>query len=423
MANPLVNTPPAMADEGTIPMLAASSVPTWASSPPSRTSPSKQKARNPRAQRKRSRRETLSKGKDVHLTGPLSELTKNLLDVPIKDMETWVHRSVDDRLREAQEKKKISRPMNSFMLYRSAYTDRAKRLFGENNHQIVSKATGKSWNMEPKDIREKYEALARIERDNHAATHPDYKFKPQKGELLRARGELTPPSSTVSGPIGDLDNLTDWEDSDYPQTSFTSSHLRSQSFDVDYASSTRGSTPFDPHDSFMSQNSYITSSWTSSYPPQVVPIVQPSALHGSIIEDVHFRRGSPLPHNLQYSSSSGLAGLPGATHHELLQPQPTYPLPCPIIDGGHMDPQLLNYDHDYSGLPVPRGAAKPTSSSPYPVWDEPASHCYLTASAPTSTSPAPYFGHMGSTYLTRNPSWDPSPHDPSSELEPWLETH
>lgn len=404
-------------------MLSSSSAPSWAS-PPSKQKSSK----SPRQQRKRTRRETLSKAKDVHLNGPLSELTKHLTDVPIKDMKSWVHRSVEERLKEAADKKKVSRPMNSFMLYRSAYTDRAKRLFGENNHQIVSKATGKSWNMEPKHIREEFEELARIERDNHAATHPDYKFKPQKADLFRARGELTPPSSTVSGPIGDAGSPIDWDDSDYPPAPLTLHHHRSHSFDVDYANSTRESTPFDSHDSFMSQNSYLSSSsWNTSYPSEILPTVQPSALHGSIIEDVHFRRDSPLPQDVHYGTSNGLASLPGAIHHELLQPQPTHPLPGRVLESGHMDPQLLAYEHGPNGLPVTSGAMYQDPSSTYPVWDEPGSNCYLTASAPSgASSPAPYGpSQVSSAYLPsvhRNPSWDPSKHDPSSaELEPWLE--
>lgn len=407
-----------MADDSAVGMMSSPAMSSWASPSPS-GSPASRAAQkgSPRKQRKRSRRETLSKGKDVHLTGPLSELTKHLTDVPIKDMDAWVRRGPDERRREAEKKKKVARPMNSFMLYRSAYADRAKKLFGEKNHQVVSVATGKSWNLEPKHIRAKYDELSRIERENHAATHPDYKFKPQKGDLLRARGELTPPASTVSDPIGDLGSPSDLDDPDYMAPSY-SLHHRSRSFNVDYANSTRASTPFDSNDSFMSQSSYATS-WGTSYPPHGLPTVQPSALNGSIIEDVHFRRASPLPHEPQYTSS-GLAGLPGASHHELLQPQPTHPLNGRVVESGHMDPQLLNYDHVPHGLPVVTGASYPASSSPYPVWDE-----YLNTSG--TSSPAPYnHPQVGNAYLPsmqRNPSWDPSQHDPNNvELDPWLET-
>lgn len=409
-----------MADEGAAGLMSSPAMSTWTSPSPSGSPASRATSKgSPRKQRKRSRRETLSKGRDVHLTAPLSELTKHLTDVPIKDMDSWVRRGADVRQREAETKKKVARPMNSFMLYRSAYADRAKKFFGEKNHQVVSVATGKSWSLEPKHVRDKYDELSRIERENHAATHPDYKFKPQKGDLLRARGELTPPASTVSGPIGDLGSPSDFDDSEYIAPSFPLHH-RSHSFDVDYTNSTRASTPFDSHESFMSQSSYATP-WSASYPPHGLPTVQPSALNGSLIEDVHFRRSSPLSHEAQYTSS-GLAGLPGASHHELLQPQATHPLNGRVIESGHMDPQLLNYDHVQHGLSPVTGASYPAPSSPYPVWDD-----YLTTSAPSGiSSPAPYNHPQVSNAclpsMQRNPSWDPMQNGPNSaELDPWLE--
>lgn len=403
-------------------MMSSPSLSTWGTPSPggSPVSQTSQKG-SPRKQRKRSRREALSKGKDVHLTGPLSELTKHLTDVPIKDMETWVHRSRAERQREAEKKKKVARPMNSFMLYRSAYADRAKILFGEKNHQVVSVATGKSWSMEPKHIRDKYDELSRIERENHAATHPDYKFKPQKTDLLRARGELTPPASTVSGPIGDIGSPSDLDDSDFMGSSFALHH-RSRSFGVDYGHSTRASTPFSSHHSFTSQPSYV-STWTTSYPPHGLPTVPPSALHNSIIEDVHFRRPSPLPQEASFTSS-GLAGLPGAAHHELLQAQPTHPLNSRIIESSPMDPQLLSYDHIPHGLPV-TDADYPTSPSLYPVWNELDNRYLATSAPPVTTSPALYNhpqGNAGLVSMQRNPSWAPNQHESNHvDFDSWIE--
>lgn len=72
--------------------------------------------------------------------------------------------------------------MNSFMMYRSAYAERTKMWCLQNNHQVVSSVSGESWPMEPPEIRELYIEYARIERDNHAKAHPDYKFSPAKNE-------------------------------------------------------------------------------------------------------------------------------------------------------------------------------------------------------------------------------------------------
>lgn len=351
-------------------------------------------------------------------------------DIPIRDMETWVHRSALDRLNEVTvngEIRKIKRPMNSFMLYRSAYAERAKSLLGQINHQVVSRAAGLSWKtFEPAHIRDKYEELARIERENHAAAHPEYKFRPSRGPLVNTRnGELTPPLSTASGPIADTGSPTDWEDSEYALAP-SLLHHRSHSFEG-YETSSRSSTPYDSPDSFMGQSSYLSSPWNTSYP--ALPTVQPSVLHSmGHIEDVHFRRASPQPQEAQYGTSSGLAGLPGATHHELLQPQPAHPLPGPVADGGHLDPQLLSYPSDANGLLVTSGPVYPQTSNTYPLWDqEPANGYYLTTSTPSGTSTSAPFNHpqVENAYLPnmqREPSWGQKYHDPSgTELEPWLD--
>lgn len=428
MPDRLAHTPPA---EGPVPL----GLPLASWSSPSRRrvpSPRTRSGRASRRQRARSGTDTTSAARDARVSridGPLSELTKHMADIPIRDMETWVHRSALDRLNEVTvngEIRKIKRPMNSFMLYRSAYAERAKCLLGQTNHQVVSRAAGLSWKtFEPAHIRDKYEELARIERENHAAAHPEYKFKPSRGPLVNTRnGELTPPLSTSSGPIADAGSPTDWEDSEYALAP-SLLHHRSHSFEG-YATSSRSSTPFDSPDSFMSQSSYLSSPWNTSYPVHGLPTVQPNMLHGT--GHIEFRCATPLPQEVQYGTSSGLAGLPGATHHELLQPQPTHPLPDRIADAGHMDPQLLSYPSDVNGLPVTSGPAYPPTSSPYPLWgQEPANNYYLTTSTPSGTSsPAP-FNHpqVGNAYLPnmqREPSWDQKYHDPSgAELEPWLD--
>ncbi|KAJ5595363.1 uncharacterized protein N7459_001571 [Penicillium hispanicum] len=429
---PNVNTPPMTTDEDHLPSRLASSSPSFTSpSRPRVPTPKAKLSRSPRESRARSRRETSKAMREPHLQGPLSEVTKHMIDVPLKDMKTWVYRSVEERKREVNQKGKISRPMNSFMLYRSAYAERTKKLLSQSNHQVVSRAAGQSWAIEPKEVRDMYEELARIERDNHATSHPEYKFKPQKGPVaLKRMGEMTPPSPITSGPVVDPGSPTDWEDSEYSLAP-SSLHSRSQSFDVDYLSKSRSSTPFDGHDSVLGPGGYLGSSWNTSYPSQSLPTVQPSALHGlgSHVEDVHFRHASPLPHDISFGSSNGLAGLPGASHDDLLQPQPTHPMAGRMIGSGHMDPQLLSYEHDSTGLPVTTGAEFHPVSNPYPVWgDEVGGNCYLTTSAPSGTSsPAPY-GHpqLGNIYvpgLQRNPSWDASQHDPNGINEgDWLDT-
>lgn len=126
------------------------------------------------------------KGEVPVLTAPLSELTKSYHDIPLKDMDEWVNRSVETRLKECSKKEGwIPRPMNSFMLYRSAYAERTKHWCLRNNHQVVSSVSGMSWPMEPPEIRERFIEYARQERENHAKAHPGYKFSPAKTDASR----------------------------------------------------------------------------------------------------------------------------------------------------------------------------------------------------------------------------------------------
>ena len=136
--------------------------------------------RSPSPRVKKSRAAKAGKSDAPVINDGLSVLTADY-DTPVKDMNAWVNRSVATRMAEIEKKNGyISRPMNSFMLYRSAYAERVKRFCKENNHQIVSKVSGASWPQEPKEIRERYEKYASIERGNHAAAHPNYKFAPNK---------------------------------------------------------------------------------------------------------------------------------------------------------------------------------------------------------------------------------------------------
>lgn len=146
------------------------------------------RAPSPRKRPPRKRAGKASKGGPI-IDQPLSVLTEGY-DVPVRDMEKWANRPVEDRMQEAAKKNGyIPRPMNSFMLYRSAYAERVKRFCKENNHQVVSQVTGASWPLEPEEVRKKYERLALLERDNHQAAHPEYKFAPNKSGKKRGRDD------------------------------------------------------------------------------------------------------------------------------------------------------------------------------------------------------------------------------------------
>ncbi|BAE54910.1 unnamed protein product [Aspergillus oryzae RIB40] len=190
-----VNTPPSTSDECIVAERTSSA---W----PQRSANRKAKSGRGSGGRKP---KTLHAGDGPSLPGPLSELTKHLTHVPIRDMESWVHRPIEVRRQEVTKKNgKVARPMNSFMLYRSAYTERTKKWLGQNNHQVVSVAVGHSWKMEPPEIRNKFEVLANIEKKNHVKAHPGYRFSPKKDhrrgdDRRNSRLDHTPDSSPGLG--------------------------------------------------------------------------------------------------------------------------------------------------------------------------------------------------------------------------------
>jgi hypothetical protein len=266
---------------------------------------------------------------------PLSELTKDY-KTPVRDMSVWANRPVEERMAEVDRKKGyISRPMNSFMLYRSAYADRVKQFCKENNHQVVSQVTGASWPLEPKEIRQFYEQLAITERDNHQAAHPNYKFAPNKAGKRTRRDE------------DDSDSDGEWEGS-------TKSSKRSRQYDSRSASS----TPFDEGAAryAYSMPASNLSAYEMSNPYGQVPvIVGPYGMPGEYyqtttttapyagqVSDLKFQvMDDPFP---QYQTSMGLVGMPHAGHHELLT---SHPGQAVSIQGDILDPRLGQSESDF----------------------------------------------------------------------------
>ncbi|GLA79130.1 hypothetical protein AtubIFM55763_002051 [Aspergillus tubingensis] len=149
---------------------------------------------------------------NLDLPCPLSELANGTPHTPVRDMCAWVDRPVETRHQEAlQRHGKIPRPMNSFMLYRLAYSDRAKFWLAHDDHQAISILTGRSWKMEPPHIRKQYKTLAVMEKQKHAEAHPTYRFSPSNkkkrsrtarpgSQKLVLRSEAFPKDSRSSQP-------------------------------------------------------------------------------------------------------------------------------------------------------------------------------------------------------------------------------
>ncbi|KAI0596261.1 hypothetical protein F4775DRAFT_594499 [Biscogniauxia sp. FL1348] len=131
--------------------------------------------------------------KEVDLEAPLSVLCQDveLAEGPDVDIGEYVRRSPEQRRAEvaASKDQKIKRPMNAFMLYRKAYQNRTKALRKQHNHQFISQVCGVGWNMEPQDLRDHFDELAKVERENHRLAFPDYKFSPTKNPAPKKADE------------------------------------------------------------------------------------------------------------------------------------------------------------------------------------------------------------------------------------------
>jgi hypothetical protein len=114
------------------------------------------------------------------------------MEVPMKDIEAHVNRSKEQRLKELEQSNGyVKRPMNSFMLYRSAFADRTKHWCKQNNHQVVSSVAGESWPLESDELRSQFDQWAKTERQHHQEAHPNYKFSPSKSSNKRRKGDVS----------------------------------------------------------------------------------------------------------------------------------------------------------------------------------------------------------------------------------------
>ncbi|KAI1328292.1 hypothetical protein F5Y16DRAFT_419975 [Xylariaceae sp. FL0255] len=182
----------------------------------------------PRTTRRKAKKMNDAFGDDqaLQLAAPLSVLVKNITNITDTDIEAYVKRSPEERRNEVAQSKtgKVKRPMNAFMLYRKAYQNRTKEWKkhddirrraerasegkpekGHDNHQVISQVCGISWNMEPQELRDWFDNLAKIERNNHKLAFPDYKFAPAKAKIKKPGGG-NGGSSNRHGDHGDSDD-------------------------------------------------------------------------------------------------------------------------------------------------------------------------------------------------------------------------
>ena len=285
-----------------------------------------------------------------------------MVDIPIKDTEAWVSRSLEDRRKEAERDRFIKRPSNSFILYRSAYAERARAFQKSANHQIVSSLAGESWAMEPQEIRDQYDDWARREREAHAAAFPEYKFQPQQnkgpGRKRKGRDDGDDSEEAVDEDASDLD-------SDYaynPRS--TARPVKSKKGKNTYreSSNTPGGTSLDEYDNLglKPPGLYTNTSYRFVSPGKPLPL-------GHLGNTQYYQTTSHPSQGytgMDYSNdmlakqenvadyhqpSAPVLGIPGAYHHELQSDD----IGQSILN--HVDPMLANYDHSQPGFELSNG--------------------------------------------------------------------
>ena len=309
---------------------------------------------------KKAKANKADKPKTPKLTAPLSVLTKDFANIPVRNMEEWVNRSPEVRRTEVEKRNGyVTRPMNSFMLYRSAYADRTKQWCLQNNHQVVSSVSGESWPMEPPEVRELYNGYAKIERVNHQNAHPTYKFSPSKASSVarKRKGEYSEEEDEMSG-LDDPD--AEWGPPNQRRSRGKST--RRQGREAGYPSNSSMTTGFDGQ-YFRPNNGMNKSTWEASNEGKPLPVpmgqadlynqyyqmtVQPNmSIPG--MEDIRMRRMDTPGTVMQFPQSHSLLGLPGSRHSELLQMH-TH-MGTPIPHESQVDPMLLAFDHQLGGQP------------------------------------------------------------------------
>ena len=295
--------------------------------------------------------------KSKNLSGPLSELTKDMVDIPVKDIEAHVSRSIEERRAEADRDHFVKRPSNSFILYRSAYAERARAFQKSANHQVVSSLAGESWAMEPPEIRQQYDDWAKRERDAHAAAFPEYKFQPQqnKGSARKRKGRDDDSEEEES----DLDSDFAYNprSSARPIKSKKGRNVHRDSSNTPSGASLDDYDPFglDP------QEIYGTSAYHMGNPGKPMPLNQlgPSQYYQATSHPNQRFVGVGYPEDHLSRPDESMAGyhqhgapvigIPGAYHHELQGDDNGQS----VLD--HVDPMLANYTQGHPRLSLGMG--------------------------------------------------------------------
>lgn len=326
------------------------------------SSPVADKPKVKSAPKKKAKAGKSEKPKTPKLTAPLSILTKDLISIPVRNMEEWVNRSAEVRRQEVERRNGyITRPMNSFMLYRSAYAERTKQWCLQNNHQIVSSVSGESWPLEPPEVRELYNELAKIERINHQNAHPTYKFSPSKATPV--------PSKKRKGEHSDEDDTSDLDDGEWAP-SHERPRNRSGRPERTISYSVNNMDPQFFEQPFGGANCMDESVWEVAsegrpvpvpmisnevYNQHYYPVVHPSmVMAAAVMEGPQMQIMDTPVSTMQFSPDHVLLGLPGGNAANMMQHLQPSPTCTPLGEDWQVDPMLLTFSdsHQHGINPV-----------------------------------------------------------------------
>jgi hypothetical protein len=219
------------------------------------------------------RRESDERFAASKLTTPLSEWIDSLDCVPARDVGAWVSRSIRSRHEETRQRRgRITRPLNSFMLYRSAYIERAKAWCRDNRQSYLSSFIAESWLLEKPQLRRLYAEYASIEKKTHRLAYPMYVFYPKGSKIASSKKHQVSPD----------------EDSNEYLVSIPQTFSRDENFVVSPSQSIRRSVSFSQKDMLDNRGRRLTSDnytpipfWTTSRAWQpTLPLVKHNLLHG-----------------------------------------------------------------------------------------------------------------------------------------------
>ena len=265
------------------------------------------------------------------------------------DKEAEINQSAEQRRKKViDDKGKIKRPQNSFILYRSAYANVAKAFSEVDNHQLVSSLCGQSWAIEPPEVREHFAELARLERDNHAKAHPGYKFSPSKTPNFgrKRKGAESDEDDDLSD-IGDADS--EWR----PSGSRGGQRAKKKKGKIETHPTPLPSNSIS-YQSYSTQGiEYGVAAGQTLYQPsqygQYYPTVVHLNTHMPIVEDAYGHiLQSPGDH---LESSEHLIGLPGIDSYNSLEQEAhsAFEDDPSLTAEAHVDPLLMSCKNDVEG--------------------------------------------------------------------------